>query len=62
MKKTFAFEIIERPDGQFTLRHYKNDQTNDHGPFSSKEEAEKGMTRIITPTIYRYSAIGAPLD
>lgn len=60
MKATF--EIIETPLGKFTLRHTRDDQTNDYGPFPSKEEAVKGITRIITPTIYRYNAIGTLLE
>ena len=57
-----AFEIIERPDGQFTLRHYKSDQTNDHGPFSSRKAAEQAMKRVIHPAVYHYDVDGNYID
>lgn len=62
MKEAAPFEIIETPLGQFTLRHTRDDQTNDYGPFPSKDEAEKGMTRIILKPIWRYNAIGTLLE
>ncbi len=53
-----AFEIIERPDGQFVLRHDKEQ----YGPFPSKDAAEKAMKRVIHPAIYHYDVDGNYID
>lgn len=54
-KSRAPFEIVEMPDGKFTLRWGEYGQA---GPFIDRRAAEEAMKRVIESNVYCYDAKG----